>query len=52
MLNDGTEYDAICSSLGITKGYITKVKQQAIKDNLITPNGKLSESGFLFVSEG
>jgi hypothetical protein len=51
MLDEGVEYDSICSSLGISKGYITKIKKQAIKDNLITKDGKLSQSGFLFVSE-
>ena len=51
MLDEGCEYDAICSTVGITKGYVTKIKKQAIKDNLLTNNGKLSQSGFLFVSE-
>jgi hypothetical protein len=51
MLDEGFEYDAICSSLSITKGYITKVKKQAVRDNLLTPGGKLSQSGFMFVSD-
>jgi hypothetical protein len=52
MLDEGITYDAICSALDISKGYISKVKKQAVKDNHLTPGGKLTQSGFLAVSEG
>ncbi len=50
MLDEGADYESICSSLGITKGYISRIKKQAIKDNVLTPGGKLTQSGFLSFS--
>lgn len=51
MLDEGLEYDAICAALELSKGYITKVKKQAIKESLLTAGGKLTQSGFSFISE-
>lgn len=51
MLDEGFDQKAIAEAMGISKGYISKIKKKAIKDNLITANGKLTQSGFLFVSE-
>ena len=51
MLGDGMDYNAIKDNLDISKGYITKVKKQAVKDGLLTANGSLTQSGFLYTSE-
>ena len=50
MLDDGMDYNAIKDNLDISKGYITKVKKQAVKDGLLTANGSLTQSGFLYAS--
>jgi 5S rRNA maturation endonuclease (ribonuclease M5) len=51
MLDEGFDQKTISEALGISKGYLSKIKKRAIKDNLITANGKLTQSGFLYVSE-
>jgi len=51
MLDEGATYEAICDSLGITKGYVSRIKKQAIKDGLLTATSKLTQSGFLQSNE-
>jgi hypothetical protein len=51
MLDAGYEYEAICSALSISKGYITKIKKQAINDGQLTQQGKLTQSGALLLVE-
>ena len=51
MLDDGMDYNAIKDGLDISKGYITKVKKSAVKDGLLTANGSLTQTGFLYISE-
>ncbi len=40
MINEGTSYDEIEASLGVTKGYISKVKKLAIEQGKMNKNGK------------
>lgn len=51
MLDEGMDYKNIAESLNISKGYITKVKKQAINDGLLTPKCKLTQTGFSYVCE-
>jgi len=51
LLNDGTDNKTITENLGITKGYVSRIKKQAVDEGLLTAKGKLTQSGFLFVSE-
>lgn len=51
LVNEGIDNKTITENLSITKGYISRIKKQAIDDGLLTPKGKLTQSGFLFVSE-
>lgn len=51
MLDEGMDYNAIVEALDISKSLITKVKKQAIKDGHLTAKGKLTQKGFLVVSE-
>jgi hypothetical protein len=52
MLDDDMDYDAIKAALGLSsKGFITKVKQDAIKAGHMATNGKLTQAGTLFVME-
>jgi len=51
MLDDGMDYNTIVDNLGVAKSYITKVKKQAIKDGHLTAKEKLTQSGFMEVSE-
>jgi len=51
MLDEGMEYDAIKTALGVTKAYISKVKREAVSVGHMTDKGKLTQSGTLFVME-
>lgn len=47
MLDEGMDYETIKNELNLSsKGYITKVKKQAIEDGWMTPQGKLNPTGF------
>lgn len=41
----------IAASVGVTKQYVSKIQIQAKHDGYLTPEGKLSQSGFAFVNE-
>lgn len=45
MLDEGMEYEAIKATLDVAKSYITKVKQEAIKQGFMNENGRLTELG-------
>jgi putative DNA primase/helicase len=49
LLDEGVQQTDIASSLGVTKGYISQVKAQAIKDGYLSSKGKLTQSGFMLV---
>lgn len=46
MLDERATQGEICDLLGLSKGYVSKIKTKAIKDGLLTKTGKLSQSGF------
>ena len=46
MVAEGYDQKTIVEELGITKGYVSRIKQQAIKDGHLTSKGKLTQSGF------
>jgi hypothetical protein len=50
MLDDGLDYETITKNLGITKGYISRIRKDALSQGLITPEGKLTGPGSLYVS--
>ena len=50
MLDEGFDQKTICESLDLSKGYVSKLKKQAIKDGLLSKKGKLTPSGFEYVS--
>ena len=52
MLDEGINQKSITESLGITKGYVSQIKKQAIQDGLLTQKCKLTPSGIDYVSEG
>ncbi len=53
LLDEGTDYDSIRKDLGLSsKGYITKVKKDAVASGLLTQQGKLTQSGYCFLAEG
>jgi len=49
MIDEGCQQKDICNSLGIDKGYVSRVKTQAIRDGWLNSKGKLTQSGFSFV---
>jgi hypothetical protein len=52
MLDEGMEYDGIKEALGLSsKGFITKVKKEAILAGYMAANGKLTQTGTLYVME-
>jgi len=50
MLNEGIAQNEIANSLGITKGFVSKVKTKATKDGYLTTKGNLTKEGLCFVS--
>lgn len=51
MLDEGIDYKSICETLDITKGYISRIKKQAITDGLLSTKSQLTPSG-LQVTQG
>jgi putative DNA primase/helicase len=49
--DEGMKGKEIAEALGISKGWVSKIKAQAIKDCYLTPKGKLTQSGFLTVQQ-
>ena len=51
LLDDGLDQKSIREMLGVTKGYVSRIKNEAIKDGLLSKKGKLTQTGFLYVNE-
>ncbi|KKL91108.1 hypothetical protein LCGC14_1897940, partial [marine sediment metagenome] len=51
MISEGFDQKTIVEELEITKGYVSRIKKQAIKDGHLTSKGKLTQSGFSEVSD-
>ncbi len=49
MLDDGVQQKDIAQIVAVDKGYVSRIKTQAIRDNLIGKNGKLTQTGFHLV---
>lgn len=49
MLDEGQDYNSIKDDLGVSKAYISKIKNTAVKDKLISQEGKLSYLGYEFL---
>ena len=52
MIDEGLDQKTIAENLNVSKGYVSQLKKQAVKENLITKKGKLTPSGFDYISEG
>jgi len=51
LLDQGMDQKTIVETLGLSKGTVSKIRTQALKEELITPKGKLTQSGFAVVYE-
>ncbi len=51
MLDEGIKQTEIVDNLGISKGYISKIRNKAIKNGLLTDTNKLTQSGFMAVND-
>jgi hypothetical protein len=51
MLGDDMNYRDIAKDLNISVGVITKIKKRGIEKGYLTEKGKITQSGFLYVSE-
>ncbi|MEA1947003.1 MAG: AAA family ATPase [Thermodesulfobacteriota bacterium] len=47
LLDEGMTQTDVKSTLGIDKAYVSRIRKQAIKDGLLTPKNKLTQSGFM-----
>jgi predicted transcriptional regulator len=52
MIDEGISQSEIGRILGVDRSYVSRTKTKAIKDNLLTPKGKLTQSGFSMVNSG
>ena len=50
MIDEGVKQDDIAKSLGVDKGYVSRVKIKAIKDGHLTDKGKLTPTGLRVVN--
>ena len=50
LLDEGLFQVDVANTLGIDKGYVSKVRKRAINDGFLTKNNKLTQSGFVAVS--
>ena len=50
LLDEGLSQTDIKDTLGIHKGTVSKIRKQAIKDDLLTPKNKLTQQGFIAVN--
>jgi AAA domain/NrS-1 polymerase HBD domain len=50
-LNQGISYDEITELVGVTKGRISQIKQAAIKEGLISKDGKLTTEGRVYMEQ-
>ena len=46
LLDEGLTQTEIHETLGVDKGYVSRIRKQAIKDGLLTAKNKLTQSGF------
>jgi hypothetical protein len=50
LLDEGLSQTEVKNTLNIHKGTVSKIRKQAIKDGLLTPNNKLTQPGFMAVN--
>ena len=50
-LDQGLSYDGVTELVGVTKGRISQIKQAAIKEGLISKDGKLTAEGRVYVKK-
>ncbi len=51
MLSNNVSYDSICDTLNISKGYVSRIKKQAINEDLLTGKGILTSKGDEYIQE-
>lgn len=51
MIDEGTKQQEIALQLGITKGYVSRIRSDAVKDGHLTANGKLTQIGLMLLNE-
>ena len=51
LLDEGVSQMEIKDLIGLSKGYISKIKKEAIKDKYLTRENKLTQTGFHLVHE-
>jgi DNA-binding transcriptional regulator LsrR (DeoR family) len=49
MIDQGMTQKDIAESLGLDKSYVSRIKSQAEKDGHIGANGKLTQSGYIYI---
>jgi len=52
MIDDGLDQKTIAENLNVSKGYVSQLKKQAVKDGWLSAKGKLTPTGFEQVSAG
>lgn len=51
LIDEGLDTKAICDTLDITKGYVSRIRKWAIDEGYLTPKGKLTPAGYTFTNE-
>lgn len=52
LFDDGLSQKAVAEALGLSAGYVSKIRAKAIKDGYLSEKNKLTQPGFLVVAQG
>ena len=50
MIDEGLDQKTIAENLNVSKGYVSQLKKQAVNDGWLSTKGKLTPTGFEYVS--
>ena len=52
MLDEGIPAKEVAELVGVSKGRVSQIKADAVKEGLLTDKGKLTPSGFQYIQGG
>jgi putative DNA primase/helicase len=52
LLDEGVSQRDVAEELGLTKGYVSRIRKEAVDEDLLTSKNQLTQSGFFHLSEG
>jgi len=50
MIDDGVKQQEIAEALGVSKGYVSRIKTESINDGILSKKGELTQTGYAMVN--